>query len=134
MHVIPKLLTIRVTPLGVVSWLVPFLTAAMMFDASGQPSIPPPLFKSLMVVVFGGLGTALLIAVFRRLAPSAATGLALGIYWLAINLALDLAVLVPLSKMPLLLYFQDIGLRYLLIPIISLGMGIVGARPTATGS
>jgi hypothetical protein len=70
----------------------------------------------------------LLTLAFRRIAPSWRAGLMLGGFWLAINLALDLAVLVPFTKMPLALYFSDIGLRYLLIPIIATAMGIVASR------
>jgi len=64
----------------------------------------------------------------RRIPPTQRSGLALGCYWLAINLLLDLTVLVPLAKMSIVLYLYDIGLRYLLIPIISTAMGIVGSR------
>ncbi len=123
--------SLRATLLGLVSWLVPFLISFLFFDRTGQPLIPQPLFKSIMVVVFGGLGTALLIAAFRRIAPSAATGFALGCFWLAINLLLDLLVLVPLVGRPITLYLYDIGPRYLLIPIIATAMGIVAARTAA---
>jgi hypothetical protein len=40
-------------------------------------------------------------------------------------------ILVLLMKMPIELYLYDIGLRYLLIPIISASMGIVAARAPA---
>ncbi|MGA2792125.1 MAG: hypothetical protein ABSE69_01110 [Roseiarcus sp.] len=121
-------LTIRTTILGFLSWLVPFVVSFLFVDQTGQFLIPQPLFKSLMVVVFGGFGTALLVIAFRRIPPTQRSGLALGCYWLAINLLLDLTVLVPLAKMSIVLYFYDIGLRYLLIPIISTAMGIVGSR------
>jgi hypothetical protein len=120
-------LTIRVTLLGLVSWLVPFLLSFLFFDQAGQLVIPQPLFKSLMVVVFGAMGTAMLAVAFRRITPSCGSGLMLGCYWLVINLVLDLLVLLPLAKMPITLYFYDIGLRYVLIPVISTGMGIVSS-------
>jgi hypothetical protein len=124
-------LTVRAALLGLISWLIPFLVSFLFFDRTGQLLIPQPLFKSLMVVIFGGLGMALLIAAFRTITPSVTSGLALGCYWLTINLLLDLLVLIPFTKMPVTLYFQDIGLRYLLIPIMGAGMGIVGARASA---
>ncbi len=123
--------SLRATLLGLVSWLVPFLISFLFFDRTGQPLIPQPLFKSIMVVVFGGLGTALLVVAFRRITPSATAGFALGCFWLAINLVLDLLVLVPFVKMPITLYLYDVGLRYLLIPIIATAMGIVAARTAA---
>jgi hypothetical protein len=120
--------TIKTILLGVVSWLVPFAISFMFFDRTGQLVIPQPLFKSMMVVVGGGVGVALLVAAFRRIRASVRSGLALGCCWLAINLALDLAVLVPLAKMSVSSYLYDIGLRYLMIPIISTAIGIVVSR------
>ncbi len=123
--------TFRTAWLGVLSWFVPLVASFAFFDRHGQLLIERPLFKSIMVVVGGGIGAWFLAAAFRRITPSWRTGVALGAYWLAINLILDLAVLVPFTKMPLALYFSDIGLRYLLIPIIAWAMGVVGARAAA---
>jgi hypothetical protein len=128
-----KIVTLRTSTLGFVSWLVPFVASFLFFDTSGQLSIPQPLFKSLMVVIFGALGCALFVLAFRRLRASPATGLALGCYWLAINLGLDLVILVPFTKMPVVAYFYDIGLRYLLIPIFGTAIGIA-ARDAASRS
>ncbi len=118
-----NVVTRRTTLLGFLTWLVPFAVSFLFVDSSGHWIIPQPLFKSIMVVVFGGFGTALLVAAFRRIRPTMRSGLALGGYWLAINLALDLAVLRPLAGMSVRDYVYDIGLRYLLIPIIAAAMG-----------
>jgi hypothetical protein len=120
--------TIRTTLLGFLSWLVPFVVSFLFFDRAGQLLVPQPLFKSAMVVIFGGLGVGLLVVAFRRIPPSPRSGLALGCYWLAINLVLDLLVLVPFVQMPVVSYFYDIGLRYLLIPIVGTAMGVVGSQ------
>jgi hypothetical protein len=114
--------------LGFVSWLVPFVVSFLFVDRTGQFIIPQPLFKSVMVVLFGGLGTALLVLAFRRIQPTLRSGFILGCYWLAINLVLDLVVLVPLVHMPVVTYLYDIGLRYLLIPIIATAIGMVAQR------
>ena len=119
------------TLLGFVSWLVPFAVSFLFVDRTGQFIIPQPLFKSLMVVVFGGLGTVLLVVAFKRVTPNAQSGLVLGCYWLAINLVLDFAILVPLVQMQVTTYIFDIGLRYLLIPFISAAIGIVAQRAQA---
>jgi hypothetical protein len=107
---------------------MPFAASLLFFDRTGQPVVSQPLFKSIMVLVGGASGAALLVLAFRRIVASPASGFTLGCYWLAINVALDLATLVFLMKMPLDLYLYDIGLRYLLIPIISTSMGSVAAR------
>ena len=122
------IVTRRITLLGFISWLVPFVVSFLFVDRHGQFLIPQPLFKSLMVVIFGGFGTWLLLVAFRHVPPNPRSGLGLGCYWLAINLVLDLAVLVPFVKMPVVAYFYDIGLRYLLIPIISTALGVVAER------
>lgn len=123
-----QIVTLRTMGLGLASWLVPFLVSFAFFDRSGQLAIPQPLFKSLMVVVFGGLGMALLVAAFRRVPASPRTGFVLGCFWLAINLLLDFAILLPFTKMPALDYVYDIGIRYLLIPIMATGLGVIAAR------
>jgi hypothetical protein len=88
----------------------------------GQLMVPLPLFKSAMVVVGGGVGAALLVAAFRRVPPSTTNGFVLGLYWLVINIVLDLLILVPMTKIPVQEYLFDIGLRYLLMPIMSTAM------------
>lgn len=119
-----SVITVRSLGLGVLSWLVPFAASVLFFDRSGQLMIAEPLFKSIMIVLFGGLGVALLVLAFRKIPTTAMTGLGLGSLWLVINLVLDLAVLLPLSGMTITHYVQDIGLRYLLMPVIALGMGL----------
>lgn len=124
-----RFLTPKTIMLGLASWAIPFAVSFAFIDRTGQLQIPQPLFKSLMVVIGGGVGAALLVAAFRRVRPSVLSGLALGVLWLAINLALDIAVLVPMSGMTVSGYLQDIGLRYLLLPIVAVAMGAVAARP-----
>jgi hypothetical protein len=127
-HVRTATITLRTTLLGLASWLIPFAASFLFFDRTGQLVISQPLFKSIMVLVGGASGAALLVMAFRRIVASPASGFALGCFWLAINVVLDLATLVFLTKMPVELYVYDIGLRYLLIPIISTSMGSVAAR------
>ncbi len=113
----------RTTMLGLISWAVPLLISFLFFDRSGQLVVPQALFKSIMIVVFGGLGAALLVAAFRRHRPALRSGILIGCYWLFLNLALDLIILLPLTGMGLTDYVFDIGLRYLLIPVMGAAMG-----------
>jgi hypothetical protein len=126
-----RIFTFRTTLLGLASWLIPFAASFLFFDGTGQLLISQPLFKSIMVLVGGVSGAALLVAAFRRIEVSPASAFALGCYWLAINLVFDVVALVALMRMPLALYLYDIGLRYLLIPVISTSMGIVAVRAAA---
>jgi hypothetical protein len=126
--VMGAVVTLRTTLLGLASWAIPFALSFLFFDRSGQLVVAQPLFKSIMVVVGGASGATLLVWVFRSTTPSLVSGLALGLYWLAINIALDLATLVVAMGMPISLYFIDIGLRYLLLPIFAAALGTVGAQ------
>jgi hypothetical protein len=125
--------TLKLAFYGLLSWLVPFVISFGFVDSKGQFVVPQPLFKSIMVVVFGGFGAWLLTRAFRLVAPTLASGLRIGLGWLGLNLALDLIVLVPLIGMPVGSYFMDIGLRYLLIPIMATGMVVVAERAGSGG-
>lgn len=122
------IVSLRTVLLGLASWALPFAASFAFIDRTGQLLIAQPLFKSLMVVIGGGTGAALLALAFKAVRPTAASGLWLGLAWLAINIALDLAVLLPMSGMSVALYLQDIGLRYLLLPIIAVAIGFVAER------
>ena len=117
----------RILLLGLLSWAAPFFLSFLFFGPDGL-TIPRMLFKSIMVVTGGGIGVGLLILAFRRVEASIQTGLTIGVCWLVLNLALDMLVLVPMSGMPWSEYFIDIGMRYLLLPIIAVGMGAVAQR------
>ena len=118
-----SVLTIRTGLLGLASWVIPFFAAFAFFDSSGQVQIAQPLFKSLMVVVGGGTGAYLLVVAFRKLPATMKNGLALGLFWLALNMVLDIAVLLPMSGQSISAWFQDIGLRYLMIPVMAMAIG-----------
>jgi hypothetical protein len=122
------LLSPRIALLGVASWLIPFLAAFPFFRETGELAIPQPLFKSIMVVIGGGIGVLLLVRAFRRVPPTLANGIAIGCYWLVLNLVLDLVILVPMSGRGVGDYFMDIGLRYLLLPIFAAGIGAAAQR------
>ena len=118
----------RVWLYGVLSWLIPFVASVPFFDRTGTLVVPQPLFKSLIVVIGGGVGVLLIVATFRRVQPSWRTGLVVGLLWLVLNWALDLAVLVPMSGTGAGAWFIDIGLRYLMLPMIATGMAAVAGR------
>lgn len=112
--------------LGILSWLVPFAAAFAFFGPGGKLMVPQPLFKSAMVVIGSAVGVYLLVRAFRTVSPQPGNGLMLGLYWLTINLVLDFLVLLPISRMEPIDYLMDIGVRYLALPVIAVGMGAVG--------
>jgi hypothetical protein len=121
---------LRTTSLGLATWVIPFAISFLLVEPGGRLLVPEPLFKSLMVVLSGGVGSALLVVVFRGIVPTLANGLLVGSLWLAINLALDLLIPVPMMRTSVADYFASIELRYVLIPIVAICMALT-ARPRA---
>ena len=126
--------SLRSLGLGFLSWLLPFAVSVVFFGPGGQLWLPQPLFKSLMVVIGGGIGLWLLLAAFRRQRLTIMSGLTTGIVWFVINIVLDIGILLPMSGMTLTLYIEDIGLRYLLLPLIALALGVQAERSRGEAS
>ena len=65
---------------------------------------------------------------FRRIPGGLSAGFALGLFWLVLNWGLDIALLLPMSGQGIAEWFQDIGLRYLVLLFTAMAMGSVAAR------
>jgi hypothetical protein len=50
-------------------------------------------------------------------------GVLVGFTWFAINILLDVLILIPIMKTSFAAYFMSIGLSYISIPSISIAMG-----------
>ncbi len=109
---------------GFLSWLIPFLVSIPLYP-QGQPVLDVQVVKSILVVVGGLVGVVLALRYFRNVKGGfAKEGLVLGASWFAINCVLDILVLVLLFGMDFTAWAGQIGIRYLLIPIITTGMGM----------
>lgn len=117
---------LRTTLFGLASWAIPFAASFLFIGPGGRMIVPEPLFKSVMVVVSGGAGAFLLLVVLRRQRSTLANGLVIGVYWLIINLGLDLLILVPMARMSLSDYVMTIAVRYLLVPIFAVCLALAG--------
>lgn len=111
---------------GLLTWLVPFLLSFLFYSENEGLLIDIFLFKSIMIVVSGLVGVSLLILYFKDIKKDyLIEGIFVGVSWLIINLILDILILIPMSGMTYLTYFSQIGLRYLIIPTISISMGFL---------
>jgi hypothetical protein len=113
---------------GLLTWAIPFIVAIFFYDQTGTLQIPETLFKSIMIVIGGITGVALLVLIFGKIAPTFKNGLTIGVYWLLLNWILDWFILIPLSNQTFGEYFSDIGLRYLVVPVIAAAIGYVAER------
>ena len=118
--------TPRLLLLGLMTWAIPFFTAFFFMDKTGQLSIDAYLFKTIMIIVGGITGAFAIVLYFnKREETYLKHGLLSGFIWFIINIVLDLVLLVPMSKMPYPDYFSQIGLRYLMIPIMTILVGYI---------
>ena len=79
------------------------------------------------MIVFGSvIGAILMVLYFKNIQKDyLREGIIIGMVWFAINIILDLLVLLPMSGMSVPDYFAQIGIRYLVIPVMSIMVGTV---------
>jgi len=124
--------TRRVLLYGFLLWLLTLLASMLLFPLKTSW---PVMFDSIMPVVLTVLTVVFLNAYVRgRESYSSIDGALLGGAWLSINLVLDLPLFSfgPM-KMSILNYFADIGLTYLIIPAITIGVGAQRTRARIGG-
>lgn len=124
--------SVRLLGYGGLTWLIPFVAAVPFYSPEGALLVDVSLFKSVMIVIGGIIGAALLVLWFGGVRSDyLREGVTAGVVWLAMNWALDLLFLLPISGMDIPTYFGQIGLRYLLIPTMSIAIGYSTGRAAA---
>ena len=116
---------LKIVLFGFILWLVPFIAGFFFVDAKGNFLIPETFFKSIMIVLGSLVGVLLAVRYFKDIKSDFVNeGVLLGVIWLVINLAIDIIfVSTGFFRMTLTQYLTDIGLRYLSIPIYTIGLG-----------
>jgi len=118
-----KKLIAKLIGFGILTWLIPFLGAFPFYSPEKGLLIDLFLFKTIMIVLGAFVGTIFLVLYFKEIKKNyIKAGIIVGLAWLLINWGLDLIFLLPMSQMPVGQYFTEIGLRYLSLPIFSLGI------------
>jgi len=113
---------LKIVLYGCLLWLVAFLVSVAL---SPIRETQRALFESIMPVVIA-LGTVFFSIIYlrKREVDFLQEGILLGVIWFALNIGLDLPFFLrgPMA-MPLSEYVKDIGLTYLIIPVITVGFG-----------
>ena len=118
---------LKIVLYGFLTWLIPFVASWPFYTMDGQPKIDLFFIKTILMVVFSIFGVILLLIYFKSIDKNyVREGIIVGLIWLAINWFFDLIILVPMAQMGIWTYFSQIGLRYLLIPTMSISLGIIG--------
>lgn len=111
---------------GFLVWLIPFLVSLFFYTKEGNLNIDIFLFKTIMILIGSISSSFFLIFYFRKIESNfVKEGIILGFIWFSLNVLLDLLILVFIFKMPILNYFIEIGVRYLVIPITSITIGFI---------
>lgn len=104
-------------------WLIPFLVSFVVFPLKETMR---PLFESIMPLVLTITVITLTYYYLKDMdADFAKAGVIAGVVWFAISIIVDLALFLPASPMQMGFtdYMMDIGLTYVMIPVITTGMG-----------
>src|SRR3989339_1670152 len=104
---------------GFLVWLMPFIVAFLMYPIHESNR---PLFESIMPVVITLSVVVFTYLYFKKVEKNiVAEGAKLGIIFLLISIVIDLILFMPDSPMHMNLinYIADIGLTYLMIPVIT---------------
>jgi hypothetical protein len=111
---------------GVLVWAFPFVVSVIIFPIHDTNR---PLFESIMPVAGTLAAVFFLVLYFKKLGSNfLQEGIRLGILWLAISVAIDLFMFLPSNSpmnMSLTDYVADIGVTYLAIPTIAIGVGFL---------
>ncbi|MCE7988782.1 MAG: hypothetical protein DYG89_47105 [Caldilinea sp. CFX5] len=116
---------------GFVLWVIPFAVAMALFQVRNTER---PLFESIMPVVLVICATILADRYLGQVTTHfVRDGILLGLLWLMISIAFDLLLFMwgPM-QMSLATYLKDIGLTYLIYPVITIGMGYLLAQRRIT--
>lgn len=118
---------------GFLIWVIAFLVAFAIFPLRENAR---PLFESIMPVILSVVAVFFGLRYFRGVETAfVREGVLLGILWLAVNVVIDLPLMLtgPIAMSPSE-YVGDIGLTYVILPVITSGLGasMVLARTAAS--
>lgn len=112
---------------GFCVWLIPFVVAIVISPLRASHR---PLFESLMPVAVTASVVVFAVLYLRKLQGSyLREGVFLGALWFLVSVGIDLPMTTagPM-KMSFTEYMMDIGLTYLIIPTVTVGMGYLLTR------
>jgi len=109
---------------GFLLWLIPFAVSFVVFPLKDSN---PAFFETIMPLVLAVCVVFFAVLYFRKVqAKFVKEAVLVGVIWLAISLIIDLCMFMegPM-KMTFAKYMMDIGLTYLMYPIVCVGFGLL---------
>lgn len=114
---------LKIVIFGFLVWLIPFTVSFLVFPLKASMR---PLFESIMPLILTIVVITLTYCYMKNInANFVREGIVIGIAWYIINIVIDLVMFLPESPMHMSFadYMVDIGLTYVMIPVITIGMG-----------
>jgi len=114
---------VKLVGFGFLIWLIPFLVSFVIFPLRNTDR---PLFESIMPVVLVLAVMIISVLYFKKIEKeSLKEGVIAGVLWFILSLVIDLMLFLPASPMQMSFsdYMVDIGLTYLIILMIPIGIG-----------
>jgi len=120
----------RIAGYGLSCWFVPFAVAMALYPLRVTHR---PLFESVLAVTLAATGVGVMSAYLaRKTSTSVERGLLCGLAWLGESLVLDwLAFSLGPMDIGLVDYIQDIGVAYLMIPVLTVGLAWQAKRASS---
>jgi len=119
---------VKLVGFGLLIWLIPFLVSFVIFPLRNANR---PLFESVMPVVLVFAVMIISVLYFKKIEKeSLKEGVIAGVLWFVLSLVIDLMLFLPASPMQMSFsdYMMDIGLTYLIILIIPIGIGALVSK------
>lgn len=119
---------LKIVIFGILVWLIPFLVSFVVFPLKATMR---PLFESIMPLVLTIAVVTLSYYYLKSIESNfVKEGMIIGLTWFIINILIDLFMFMPASPMHMSFadYMMDIGLTYVLIPVITIGMGLMASN------
>ncbi len=119
---------LKVVLYGFLVWLLPFVVSLFIYPLKVAGS---PLFESIMPLVISLTVVVLAFFYLKNLdGDYVKEGVIMGVFWFTISIIIDLVLFLSPSALQVSFtdYLMDIGITYLLIPFITIGMGLVAAK------
>lgn len=111
---------------GFFIWLIPFAISFLFHTKSGDAIIISDFLKLLMIVIVTITCCYFLVNYFKFIENDYIKNSAIiGLSWLVISIILDVLTLMPMMRLDFQDYFMAIGLRYTIIPVVSITIGFL---------
>lgn len=119
---------VKLVGFGFLIWLIPFLVSFVIFPLRNANR---PLFESIMPIILVLTVMIISILYFKKIEKeSLKESLIAGVLWFVLSLVIDLMLFLPASPMQMSFsdYMMDIGLTYLIILMIPIGIGALVSK------